>query len=220
MKRIILGLTLGFIFVRLTTMGKSRDFGQWELIDPEIRNWYPSLMQPDNPTVPCCGEADAYWADSYEVDGDRYIAIITDPRPDEPLRGAHTDIGTKIVVPNRKLKYDEGNPTGHGIVFHEPCRLCLLLYRTRRCLKEVRPVHSRARVRAVSEALPLCRIAVVRMSESGRYCWSGSKNLATVNSLLSLPLKASVGHVRKSLLAFARIDVVPHVAECRTHQRG
>lgn len=32
---------------------------------------------------------------------------------------------------------------------------------------ELRPAHSRARVRAVSEALPLCRIAVVRMSESG-----------------------------------------------------
>jgi hypothetical protein len=117
MKRIVLGITLGLIFVCLTTMGNTRDFGQWESTDPEIRIWYRSLMQPDNPTAPCCGEADAYWADSYEVDGDRYVAIITDPRPDEPLYRAHIDVGTKIVVPNQKLKFDEGNPTGHGIVF-------------------------------------------------------------------------------------------------------
>jgi hypothetical protein len=32
-----------------------------------------------------CGEADAYWADSCQTDGYRYVAIITDPRPDEPL---------------------------------------------------------------------------------------------------------------------------------------
>ena len=119
MKRIILGLTLGFIFIflYLTTMGRARDLGQWQSIDPEIRDWYQSLMQPDNPTAPCCGEADAYWADFYEVDGDRYIAVITDPRPDEPLRRPHIDVGTKIVIPNQKLKYDKGNPTGHGIVF-------------------------------------------------------------------------------------------------------
>ena len=70
-----------------------------------------------NPAASCCGEADAYWADSFEVDGDKYVAIITDPRPDEPLRRKHIDIGTRIVVPNHKLKYDQSNPTGHGIIF-------------------------------------------------------------------------------------------------------
>jgi hypothetical protein len=55
--------------------------------------------------------------------------------------------------------------------------------------------------------------------EKGRKL-SGSKILANVSFYLSLPLEASVGHVRKSLVAFARIDVVPHVAECRTPQRG
>ena len=25
--------------------------------------------------------------------------------------------GTRIPVPNQKLKWDEGNPTGHGIIF-------------------------------------------------------------------------------------------------------
>jgi hypothetical protein len=77
-------------------------------------------MQPDNPTVSCCGEADAYWADSYEVEGDQYVAIITDNRGeiyDEKVGRATREVGTKVPVPNRKLKWDDGNPTGHGVVF-------------------------------------------------------------------------------------------------------
>lgn len=33
----------------------------------------------------CCGEADAHWADSFEVEDGRYVAIITDERSDGPL---------------------------------------------------------------------------------------------------------------------------------------
>ncbi|MBB5045910.1 hypothetical protein HNR60_000645 [Rhodopseudomonas rhenobacensis] len=95
----------------------ARDLGQWEGSDPQLREWYRSLMQPDFPTVSCCGEADAYWADSYEIQDGQYVAIITDPRPDAPLRRPHLEIGTRILVPNHKLKWDGGNPTGHGIIF-------------------------------------------------------------------------------------------------------
>src|SRR5580693_4411641 len=37
-------------------------------------------LAPDNPAVSCCGEADAFEADAFEVEveGDHYIAIITD----------------------------------------------------------------------------------------------------------------------------------------------
>lgn len=72
-------------------------------------------MQPDNPNISCCGESDAYHADSFEIDGDKYVAIITDTR-DVPGRPPIKP-GTKIVVPNQKLKYDAGNPTGHGVIF-------------------------------------------------------------------------------------------------------
>jgi hypothetical protein len=113
MQRLVLGAVFGF----LMSATHARDLGQWESGNPEIRDWYQALMQPDNPAVSCCGEADAYWADSFEVYGDQYVAIITDPRPDEPLRRKHIDAGTKIVVPNYKLKYDQSNPTGHGIIF-------------------------------------------------------------------------------------------------------
>ena len=46
----------------------------------------------------------------FEVDGGGYIAVITDGKGDIPN-------GTKIPVPNHKMKWDEGNPTGHGIIF-------------------------------------------------------------------------------------------------------
>jgi hypothetical protein len=84
---------------------------------PELDQWYKSLMQPDVPTVSCCGEADAYWADGFETQGDQYVAIVTDERPDGPLGRPHIPVGTKIIVPNNKLKYDQSNPTGHGVIF-------------------------------------------------------------------------------------------------------
>jgi hypothetical protein len=94
-----------------------RDLGQWEETTPEVRQWYETLMQPDLPNVRCCGEADAYWADGIEVVNGQTYAIITDTRDDGPLRRPHLDPGTKVLVPNHKLKWDKGNPTGHAIIF-------------------------------------------------------------------------------------------------------
>jgi hypothetical protein len=36
---------------------------------------------------------------------------------DGPLARAHIDVGTRIIVPNAKIKWDQGNPTGHGVIF-------------------------------------------------------------------------------------------------------
>lgn len=86
----------------------ARDNGQWGDQPANIRSWFQGLMQPDNPYMSCCGEADA--ADNFEVVGDHYVAIITDGRGEIPN-------GTRIPVPNTKMKWDRGNPTGHGIIF-------------------------------------------------------------------------------------------------------
>lgn len=96
---------------------KARDLGQWENTDPEVREWYRGLMQPDNPAVSCCGEADAYWADEVHVKDGKTFATITDDRDDAPLMRPHVDIGTQIEIPDYKLKWDRGNPSGHSIVF-------------------------------------------------------------------------------------------------------
>jgi hypothetical protein len=88
----------------------ARDNGQWGNQPAYLREWFQKLMQPDNPRMSCCGEADAFEADSFEVVGDEYVAIITNGKGVIPE-------GTRIPVPNQKLKWDEGNPTGHGIIF-------------------------------------------------------------------------------------------------------
>ena len=54
-------------------------------------------------------QADAYWADSYEVNGDQYVAIITDTRDDEPLHTAPMlRTGSGWQYPNTKIKWDRG----------------------------------------------------------------------------------------------------------------
>lgn len=95
----------------------ARDNGQWTDIDVIIGQWFRSLTQPDDPQQSCCGVADAYYADSFETFKDQYIAIITDERDDQLLGRPHIAVGTRILVPNHKLKIDAGNPTGHGVIF-------------------------------------------------------------------------------------------------------
>lgn len=56
----MIGRTL-LILALLSSPALSRDLGQWEGHDPAIRQWFKSLMQPDNPNLSCCGEADGYW---------------------------------------------------------------------------------------------------------------------------------------------------------------
>ena len=82
---------------------------------PELDQWYSGLMQPDSPTVPCCGKADAYRCDDYYARNGKAYCKITD---DRIIKGRpHVPVGTEIEIPDRKLKFDAGNPTGHAIVF-------------------------------------------------------------------------------------------------------
>jgi hypothetical protein len=100
----------------------SRDLGQWENSDPALREWYRTLMRPDYPQGSCCGEADAYWCDDVHVKDGKTFCIITDDRDDVPLHRPHVPVGTVIEVPNEKLKWDRGNPTGHSVVFLDTSR--------------------------------------------------------------------------------------------------
>jgi hypothetical protein len=113
MKSIVFAFAVG----GLISAAHARDLGQWDEMDRAVREWYQALMQPDMPTASCCGEADAYWADEIHVKEGKTYATITDDRPDEPRRRPHVDIGKQIEIPNKKLKWDKANPTGHGIVF-------------------------------------------------------------------------------------------------------
>jgi hypothetical protein len=103
---ILLGLTV----LALGAPAVARDNGQWASAPSEIREWFQALRQPDHPRISCCGEADAFEADQFETEGDHYVAIITDGK-------GVIQNGTRISVPNTKMKFDRGNPTGHGIIF-------------------------------------------------------------------------------------------------------
>lgn len=103
------------ILVLSIHFARAADNGQWK--DGPIKEWYQGLMQPDTPNASCCGEADAYWADEVHVRDGKTFATITDDRDDAPRGRPHIDVGTVIEIPENKLKWDRGNPTGHGIVF-------------------------------------------------------------------------------------------------------
>jgi hypothetical protein len=113
----VLGLLIAAALFVAGSAAQARDLGQWGSADPALRQWYEQLMQPDIPTASCCGEADAYCADEIHVRDGKTFAVITDDRPDDPRGRPHVDIGTEIEIPPNKLKWDRGNPTGHGVVF-------------------------------------------------------------------------------------------------------
>jgi len=109
--------SLFIVSVWVMALASARDLGQWENQDPTVRKWFNSLMMPDYPSFSCCGKADAYWSDDFEVKGDQYVAVITDTREDFPLGRPHIDAGTRVTVPNHRIKWDKGNPTSHGWIF-------------------------------------------------------------------------------------------------------
>ena len=113
MQKFLLWALGAAVFVFSVSKAPARDLGQWDDVDPLVRKWFRELKQPDNPSRSCCGESDAYWADSYQVKDNQYIAIITD----EPFQRPHIESGKRFVVPNSKIKWGSGNPTGHGVIF-------------------------------------------------------------------------------------------------------
>ena len=84
----------------------ARNNGQWENSPAHIRQWFQGLRQPDNPRVSCCGEADAYEADLFEIDKDRYVAIITG------MVRAIFRTGRKSPYPTTRLNGTKATPPG------------------------------------------------------------------------------------------------------------
>ena len=111
MRRLLLCIFL------LASSAHAEDRGQWEKTDPVVREWFRTLMRPDYPLSSCCDQSNAYWCDDVSVRHGRTYCRITDRREDEPLRRPHIDVGTEFYVPDRSIKWDRGNPTGHVIVF-------------------------------------------------------------------------------------------------------
>jgi hypothetical protein len=111
--------SLAALILCLSGAAAARDLGEWTDGTDGVRAWFGRQMQPDYPAQSCCGEADAYWADAFEISDGRFFAIVTDERDDAPLQRPHLPPGTRVEIPPHKFKDPRGdpNPTGHGIVF-------------------------------------------------------------------------------------------------------
>lgn len=122
LRRLYLGCAV-FMFVLAAVLvwamnARARDNGQWSGGDSTTHDWVRSLTQPDNPYQSCCADADAYWADDYTVNkAGETVVTITDDRDDAPLGRPHRPSGTQWIVPDSKIKWDRGNPSGHGWLF-------------------------------------------------------------------------------------------------------
>jgi hypothetical protein len=106
---------IGVFLLSLTVLSLAHDDDHHEL-----DQWYAELRQPDYPAAGCCGKADAYWCDNYYARDGKAYCKITDDRDDAPLKRPHIDVGTEILIPPHKLKFDRGNPTGHAVIFLTP----------------------------------------------------------------------------------------------------
>jgi hypothetical protein len=107
------------IYFLISTGVIAKDLGQWQHQAPDIADYFKTLMQPDRPYSSCCGSGDAYYADNTEQGPNRELfAIITDTRPDGPLKRAHIEPGTRVYIPPTKIrKVPIFNPLEHTLVF-------------------------------------------------------------------------------------------------------
>lgn len=91
------------------------------------RAWIDNVQRPDE-TGSCCGEGDGFEANEFEVlPTGEYVAIITKDYESQLLDDGEGGSfqsnalkrGTKIVIPKEKVNraYEDGNPSGKGIVF-------------------------------------------------------------------------------------------------------
>lgn len=94
----------------------------------KCQSWISKVLRPDNPpeypTRTCCGESDAYIADAFVLEGDKFYAIITrNYEAVEDYEGGGSrgyNKGDRVLIPPEKVNRafeNGGNPSGHGIVF-------------------------------------------------------------------------------------------------------
>ena len=110
MRALLACLFASLFFAAAAGSAFARDDGQWRGADPRIRAWFQSLREPDNPAIPCCGNADAYYADEYQTKDGKLYAKITNNR------GHSVPTGTIVEIPRSKIVKD-ANLSGHIILF-------------------------------------------------------------------------------------------------------
>jgi hypothetical protein len=85
----------------------ARDNGDRTQSRAATRQRFQSLMQPDNTSMSCCGEADAFEGMRSRSRVTITVPFITDGK----------GWSRPAPVPNCKMKWDACNPIGQGILF-------------------------------------------------------------------------------------------------------
>lgn len=94
--------------------------------------WVQTVQRPDIPGASCCGEADAYIADDFDVvDGKLFMTITTDYPPPQGYSDEEGNIvtpppttfqakkGMRIEIPPDKMvtRPQDANQSPHGVIF-------------------------------------------------------------------------------------------------------
>ena len=97
------GLASFALLACLSTLGSTAlavDRGQFGHVPPDIRAWFKSVIAPNG--VPCCDISDGHRT-SYDVRGGAYWVPIE---------------GEWMMVPERAVIRDRGNPVGEAVVWY------------------------------------------------------------------------------------------------------
>ena len=87
-------------FVTLAGAALAFDNGQYDNVPADIRAWFKSVIAPNG--VPCCDISDGHRT-SYDVRGGAYWVPIE---------------GEWMMVPERAIIRDRGNPVGEAVVWY------------------------------------------------------------------------------------------------------
>lgn len=90
-----------WLFFALLTPVPAFDNGQYESIDPKVRDWFKSIRSPKG--VPCCDIADGHRTD-YDERPDNHYWV--------PIAGEWRQVPSEAVV------YHSGNPVGEAVVWY------------------------------------------------------------------------------------------------------
>ena len=84
----------------LTSTALAFDNGQYEDVPPHIRSWFKNVLAPNG--VPCCDISDGHRTEYDERNGAYWVPIE----------------GEWMMVPERAVIRDVGNPVGEAVVWY------------------------------------------------------------------------------------------------------
>ena len=104
----------------------------------QCHTWVQTVRRPDYRAASCCGEGDAFIADDFLIEGNKFYAIITGgyeyPPPDVDDPPASNEFrverGMRVEIPPEKVnrELEDRNRSGHGVVFMSPANGTVYCY--------------------------------------------------------------------------------------------